>query len=80
MATTTPCVVSFGWAGEDREVKLLKKNGVWMTAHFVKGQPDQKFAKLYGSNELPTPWPESTDRETVVQALTAINPHIKITS
>jgi hypothetical protein len=75
----TPCVVSFGWAGEEREVKLVKKNGVWMTAHFVKGQADQKVAKLYGSNELPTPWADNVDRETVVQALTAINPHINTT-
>ena len=75
----TPCVVSFGWAGEEREVKLVKKDGVWATAHFVQGQPDPKITKLYGSNELPTPWSDSVDRETVVQALTVINPHIRFT-
>jgi hypothetical protein len=75
----TPCVVSFGWAGEEREVKLVKKDGVWTTAHFVQGQPDPKIAKLYGSNELPTPWSDTIDRETVVQSLTVINPHIKFT-
>lgn len=75
---TTPCCVSFGWVEEDREVKLLKKNGVWMTAHFNKGQPARKISESYGSHELPTPWPDTVDRETVLRELTVRNPHAKI--
>ena len=34
--------------------------------------------KIYGSNELPTPWTEETPRETVIEELAARNGHAKI--
>ena len=74
----TPYCISFGWAGENREVELLVKDGVWMTAHYIDGQPDQQLIKTYGSHELPTPWSDAVPRSTVVQDFTARNPHIKI--
>jgi hypothetical protein len=69
---------SFGWVGENREIKLVQKEGIWKTVHFIDGQPDQKLIKLHKTNELPTPWADSTDRATVVAALSEINPHAKI--
>ena len=70
--------LSFGWAGEDREIKVVLKDGVWMTEHFIEGEPDPLVTKMFGSHQLPTPWTEETDRDTVVQELTARNAHAKI--
>ena len=70
--------VSFGWAGENREIKVVLKDGVWMTVHNVDGEPDQHFIKVFGSNELPTPWSEDTDRDTVISELASRNQHAKI--
>ena len=70
--------VSFGWIGENREIKVVLKDGVWNTVHYVDGEPDPHFTKIYGSNELPTPWTEETDRDTVVSELAARNQHAKI--
>ena len=69
---------SFGWVGEDREIKLVVKGGVWHTVHTIGGQPDQKLIKLHGTNELPSPWSESTDKNTVIKELTELNQHAKI--
>ena len=70
--------VSFGWIGENREVKVSLKNGVWVTTHYVDGQPDPQLIKAFGTHELPTPWSEDTDRSTVVSELEVRNSHAKI--
>ena len=70
--------VSFGWIGEDREIKIVVKDGVWTTVHHVDGQPDKQLIKMFGTHELPTPWSEDTDRDTVISELAARNQHAKI--
>ena len=70
--------VSFGWAGEEREIKVVPKDGVWMTAHYREGRPDPLVVKMFGTHELPTPWSEDTDRDTVIQELAARNARAKI--
>ena len=70
--------ISFGWIGENREIKLEKKDGVWVTVHSIEGKPDQNLIDVFGSNELPTPWPDSTDKEYVINALTEVNALAKI--
>jgi hypothetical protein len=76
MATMT--CISYGWIGEDREVELMVKDGVWMTTHYIDGQPDRRLSKSHDTHELLTPWLESVPRSTVVQELTARNPHLTI--
>ena len=70
--------VSFGWTGENREIKVVLQDGKWMTTHFVDGEPDQHIIKMFGTNELPTPWSEDTARETVIEELAARNLHAAI--
>ena len=70
--------VSFGWVGENREMEVVLKGGRWHTVHRVDGEPDPRMIKIYGSNELPTPWTEETSRETVIEELAARNGHAKI--
>ena len=70
--------VSFGWAGEDREVKVVLKDGVWVTEHYIKGKPDPLVVKMFGSHQLPTPWTEETDRDAVIEELKVRNAHAKI--
>ena len=70
--------VSFGWIGEDREITVKVVDGVWHTVHIVNGEPDKSLTRTHGSNTLATPWTEETDRETVIQELSARNPHAKI--
>jgi hypothetical protein len=76
MAATT--CISYGWVGEDREVELMVKDGVWVTAHYIDGQPDRRLSKTPHTNEILTPWSEAVPRSTVVQELTARNPHLRI--
>ena len=79
MSTESPIgYVSFGWIGENRDIKVLLKDGVWMTSHKVDGEPDPFLTKTYGTHELPTPWTEETDRETVIKELKARNEHATI--
>ena len=54
------------------------KEGVWNTVHYIDGEPDQAMIRMFGSHELPTPWTEETERETVVQELAARNANSKI--
>ena len=70
--------VSFGWIGENREITLKVKDGIWHTVHHVDGEPDPHFSKIFGSNELPTPWKEDVDKETVIKELADRNPHATI--
>ena len=70
--------VSFGWAGEEREVKVSLVDGVWVTSHFINGQPDPLVAKIFGSHQLATPWAEKTSRDKVVDELKSRNPHCDI--
>jgi hypothetical protein len=74
---TTMCI-SYGWVGEDREVELVVKDGCWVTRHYIDGEPDQSFSKTQHTHELLTPWSEAVPRSTVVQELTARNPHLRI--
>jgi hypothetical protein len=76
MAGTT--CISYGWVGENREVELAVKDGVWITTHYIDGQPDRSFSNPPGTNEVLTPWPEEVPRNTVIQELTARNPHLTI--
>jgi len=70
--------VSFGWIGENREITVVLKDGVWHTVHYIDGEPDQGMIKIHGSNELPTLWTAETDRETVISELAARNSHATI--
>jgi hypothetical protein len=49
-----------------------------MTTHFIAGEPDQQIIRMFGSNELPTPWTEETDKETVVHELQIRNGHAAV--
>ena len=70
--------VSFGWNGRDRDIEVFLKDGVWMTRHTIDGAPDEQLARMLGSHELPTPWKEDTDRETVIQELAVRNQHATV--
>ena len=70
--------VSFGWIGENREIKVVLKDGVWMTTHLVDGEPDPFLTKTYGSHELPTPWTDETDKATVIKELADRNQHATV--
>jgi hypothetical protein len=70
--------VSFGWTGENREIEVVLKDGTWMTVHYVDGEPDPHFSKIFGSNELETPWTDETDKDTVIKELADRNPHAVI--
>lgn len=73
-----PVMVSFGWSGEDREIRVVQKNGKWVTTHIVNGQPDPLLIRMFGTNEVPTPWASDVDRETVVKELSVRNTHARI--
>lgn len=71
----TPVMVSFGWTGENREIKVVQQDGAWLTEHLIDGEPDQQLIKLFGSNVIPTPWSSDTDRDAVVEELSVRNPN-----
>ena len=50
----TPVMVSFGWTGENREIKAVQNDGGWCTEHLIDGEPDQQLIKLFGTNVIPT--------------------------
>lgn len=70
-----PVIVSFGWTGENREIKVVEQGGKWLTEHLVDGSPDQQLIKMFGANTIPTPWSSETSREDVVRELAARNPN-----
>ena len=70
-----PVMVSFGWTGENREIKVVQQDGNWLTEHQIDGEPDQQLVKLFGTNVIPTPWSSDTDRDLVVQELSVRNPN-----
>ncbi len=70
--------VSFGWTGEDREIKVELQDEKWMTVHFVDGKPDEHFSRIFGSHILPTPWSKDTDKDTVIRELSERNLHAKV--
>ena len=70
--------VSFGWIGENREIEVVLEDGVWHTVHTIDGEPDQSLTRIHGSNKLPTPWTEETNKRTVISELAARNQHAKI--
>ena len=74
----TPVMVSFGWTGENREIKVVQQDESWFTEHLIDGEPDQQLIKLFGTNVIPTPWPSDTDRGSVVEELTVRNPNSKV--
>ena len=71
----TPVMVSFGWTGENREIKVVQEDGSWFTEHLIDGEPDQQLVNLFGTNVIPTPWSEDTDRDAVVEDLSVRNPN-----
>ncbi len=75
-----PTLVSFGWAGEKREIKVIKKRGKWVTSHFIGGKPDPTLIGMYGTHEVPTPWNSRVDRETVINELKVRNTNSTITA
>jgi len=70
--------ISYGWVGEDREIELTVKDGIWMTRHYIDGQADRSLSKTNETHELLTPWLEAVPRSTIIQELTARNPHLTI--
>ena len=70
-----PVIVSFGWTGENREIKVVQQDDKWLTEHSVDGEPDRQLIKLFGTNTIPTPWSSDTDRDDVVQELAVRNPN-----
>ena len=74
----TPVMVSFGWTGENREIKVVQQDGSWLTEHLIDGEPDQQLIKLFGTNVIPTPWSSDTDRGNVVEELTVRNPNSNV--
>ncbi len=74
----TPVMVSFGWTGENREIKVVQKDESWFTEHLIDGEPDGQLIKLFGTNVIPTPWSSDTDRGSVVEDLTVRNPNSKV--
>ena len=73
-----PVMVSFGWTGENREIKVVEKDGKWLTEHLIDGSPDQQLIKLFGVNVIPTPWASDTGRDEVVSELSVRNPNSKV--
>ena len=71
-------ITSFGWAGENREIQVFQKKGIWMTRSLIDSQPDPSLLKIYGTNELPTPWTKETDKETVIKELSVRNQHAMV--
>ena len=71
----TPVMVSFGWTGENREIKVVEQDDGWCTEHLIDGEPDQQLIKLFGTNVIPTPWSADTDRDHVTQELSVRNPN-----
>ena len=70
-----PIMVSFGWSGEKREIKVEQKDGKWVTTHIVDGQPDAQMTRMFGTNQIPTPWTSDVDREKVIEELAVRNPN-----
>ena len=70
-----PVMVSFGWTGENREIKVVQQDEGWVTEHFIDGEPDKQLVKLFGTNVIPSPWSSGTDRDKVVEELTVRNPN-----
>ena len=73
-----PTMVSFGWTGENREIKVVEKNGTWVTEHLIDGKPDEQLLRIFGTNEIPTPWYADTDKDSVVNDLSVRNPNAKV--
>lgn len=71
----TPVMVSFGWTGENREIKVVQGDDGWQTEHLIDGEPDAQMMKLFGTNVIPTPWAADTDRDAVVAELSDRNPN-----
>ena len=74
----TPVMVSFGWTGENREIKVVEQDGNWFTEHLIDGEPDQQLVKLFGTNVIPTPWSSDTSRDSVVEDLSVRNPNSSV--
>ena len=70
-----PVMVSFGWTGENREIKVVQQDEGWVTEHLIDGVPDKQLVKLFGTNVIPSPWSSGTDRDKVVEELTVRNPN-----
>ncbi len=70
--------ISFGWGGENREIKLVVKDGKWYTVHSIDGKPDTHMIKTFGTNELPSPFAATVEKATVVQEIQARNRRAKI--
>ena len=73
-----PVMVSFGWTGENREIKVVQQDEGWVTEHLIDGAPDKQLVKLFGTNVIPTPWSSDTDRDKVVEELSVRNPNSKV--
>ena len=70
-----PVMVSFGWTGENREIKVVQKEEGWFTEHLIDGEPDSQLIKLFGTNVIPTPWAADTDQAQVIEDLSVRNPN-----
>ncbi len=72
--------VSYGWVREmpEGETHMEIVEGVWHATHFDGGKPDKYMVDLFGSHQLPTPWTDETDKETVVREFAARNPHMNV--
>ncbi|MYC06455.1 MAG: hypothetical protein F4X57_04675 [Chloroflexi bacterium] len=70
-----PVMVSFGWTGENREIKVVQQDDGWHTEHLIDGAPDQQLIRLFGTNVIPTPWAADADRDAVVEDLSVRNPN-----
>ncbi|MCY4580467.1 MAG: hypothetical protein OXD31_15660 [Chloroflexi bacterium] len=73
-----PVMVSFGWTGENREIKVVQQDDAWYTEHLIDGEPDQQLIKLFGTNVIPTPWSSDSDKSTVMEELTVRNPNSSV--
>ena len=73
-----PVIVSFGWTGEDREIKVVERDGEWLTEHVVDGSPDGQLIRLFGTNMIPTPWSADKSRDEVVEELAVRNPNSSV--
>ena len=73
-----PVMVSFGWTGENREIKVVEENGLWLTEHLIDGEPDRQLIKMFGTNKIPTPWSSESSRDEVMEQLTVRNPNSKV--
>lgn len=70
--------ISFGWGGENREIKLTVKDGRWYTQHFIDGKPDAHMIKTFGTNELPSPFTSDVEKAAVIQEIQARNRRARI--